>query len=171
MSLDLSAADIEAALAPLRTAKSMPAQTYTSAAIFAAERERIFLRHWFFLCREDQVPNIGDYRTFETQGGPIFVVRGQDGRVRCFANFCRHRGSLLVKGAGNCGARLTCPYHAWSIRLDQAVFGVHFRSALTKVFAISIGSIRISYALSNAIERNVNAGGAHGPSPLSGLAI
>jgi hypothetical protein len=33
------------------------------------------------------------------------------------------------------------------------------------------GSIRISYALSNAIERNVNAGGAHGPSPLSGLAI
>jgi len=33
------------------------------------------------------------------------------------------------------------------------------------------GSIRISYALSDAIERNVNAGGAHGPSRLSGLAI
>ena len=33
------------------------------------------------------------------------------------------------------------------------------------------GSIRISYALSDAIERNMNGGGAHGPSPLSGLAI
>jgi len=33
------------------------------------------------------------------------------------------------------------------------------------------GSIRISYALSDAIERNMNAGGAHGPSRLSGLAI
>ena len=34
-----------------------------------------------------------------------------------------------------------------------------------------LGSIRISYALSDAIERNMNGGGAHGPSPLSGLAI
>jgi len=40
-----------------------------------------------------------------------------------------------------------------------------------KFFVNFVGSIRISYALSNAIERNVNAGGAHGPSPLSGLAI
>ena len=33
------------------------------------------------------------------------------------------------------------------------------------------GSIRISYALPNNIEQKVNAGGAHGPSRLSGLAI
>lgn len=123
MSLDLPAAEIEAALAPLRTAKSMPAEIYTSAAIFAAERDRIFLRHWFFLCREDQVPNIGDYRAFDTQGGPIFLVRGQDGVIRCFANYCRHRGSLLVKGSGNCGARLMCPYHAWSYFSDGRLYG------------------------------------------------
>jgi hypothetical protein len=34
-----------------------------------------------------------------------------------------------------------------------------------------LGSIRISYALPNDIEQKVNAGGAHGPSRLSGLAI
>jgi choline monooxygenase len=123
MSLDLPAADIEAALAPLRTAMSMPAEIYTSPAIFAAERDRIFLRHWFFLCREDQLPNIGDYRAFDTQGGPIFLVRGQDGLIRCFANYCRHRGSLLVKGSGNCGARLMCPYHAWSYFSDGRLYG------------------------------------------------
>ena len=33
---------------------------------------------------------------------------------------------------------LAIQLEAESIRLDQAVFGVHFRSALTKVFAISI---------------------------------
>jgi len=33
------------------------------------------------------------------------------------------------------------------------------------------GSIRISYALPDGIEQKVNAGGAHGPSRLSGLAV
>jgi len=123
MSLDLDDADLAAALAPLRSARSMPAEVYTSEAIFALERARIFLREWFFLCREDQIPNPGDYRAFDTQGGPIFVVRGQDGVVRCFANFCRHRGSLLVKGSGNCGGRIMCPYHAWSYFSDGRLYG------------------------------------------------
>lgn len=114
---------IEAAIAPLRVARSMPADIYTSPEIFAAEREKIFLRHWFFLCREDQLPNLGDYRSFDTQGGPIFLVRGQDGVLRCFANYCRHRGSLLVKGSGNCGARIMCPYHAWSYFSDGRLYG------------------------------------------------
>jgi phenylpropionate dioxygenase-like ring-hydroxylating dioxygenase large terminal subunit len=121
MPLDRDA--IEAALAPLRIARSMPAEIYTSPTIFAAEREKIFLRHWFFLCREDQLPNPGDYRAFDTQGGPIFLVRGQDGVLRCFANYCRHRGSLLVKGSGNCGARIMCPYHAWSYFSDGRLYG------------------------------------------------
>jgi len=34
-----------------------------------------------------------------------------------------------------------------------------------------LGSIRISYALPDGIEQKVNAGGAHGPSRLSGLAV
>ena len=46
-----------------------------------------------------------------------------------------------------------------------------FQNADEGAYYEYVGSIRISYALSNAIERNVNAGGAHGPSPLSGLAI
>lgn len=114
---------IEAAIAPLRIARSMPPEIYTSPAIFAAERAKIFLRHWLFLCREDQLPEPGDYRAFDTPGGPIFLVRGQDGALRCFANCCRHRGSLLVKGRGNCGARITCPYHAWSYFSDGRLYG------------------------------------------------
>jgi choline monooxygenase len=123
MSLDLSGQELEAALAPLRVAKSMPAEVYTSEAVFAAERERIFLRHWFLLGREDQWPEAGDYRAFDTQGGPIFVLRGQDGVLRCFANYCRHRGSLLLQGSGNTGRRIMCPYHAWSYFSDGRLYG------------------------------------------------
>ncbi len=114
---------LEHALAPLARARSMPSELYTSPEIFALERAELFLKHWFFLCREDQMPNPGDYRAFDTQGGPIVLVRGQDGSLRCFANYCRHRGSLLLTGSGNCGARIMCPYHAWSYFSDGRLYG------------------------------------------------
>lgn len=115
--------DLEDALAPLRKAKSMPSEVYTARHIFELERERIFLNNWFFLCRSDQLPKPGDYRTFDTLGGPIILVRGQDMELRCFANYCRHRGSLLLEGRGNCGGRITCPYHAWSYFSDGRLYG------------------------------------------------
>lgn len=111
------------ALAPLETARSMPPEIYTSPEIFALERERIFLRDWFFLCRDEQLCAAGDFRAFETPGGPIFLVRGMDMRLRAFANFCRHRGSLLLQGEGNTGGRIVCPYHAWSYFSDGRLYG------------------------------------------------
>jgi phenylpropionate dioxygenase-like ring-hydroxylating dioxygenase large terminal subunit len=34
----------------------MPAGFYTDPAIFAAEREKLFLKHWFFLTRAEELP-------------------------------------------------------------------------------------------------------------------
>jgi phenylpropionate dioxygenase-like ring-hydroxylating dioxygenase large terminal subunit len=116
-------AAINAALAPIARARSMPAGFYTSPQVFARERDRIFLCDWFFLGRTDQFPNPGDYRAFDTPGGPVILIRGQDGRLRAFANVCRHRGSLLLQGSGNCGARIMCPYHAWSYFSDGRLYG------------------------------------------------
>ena len=109
--MNIAPGEIGAAVAPLNRARSMPAGFYTDPEIFHRERERIFLKHWFFLCREDQLPNVGDYRSFDTPGGPIVLVRSRDGRLSCFANYCRHRGSILLEGRGNTGARIICPYH------------------------------------------------------------
>ncbi|HEY1492794.1 MAG TPA: aromatic ring-hydroxylating dioxygenase subunit alpha, partial [Steroidobacteraceae bacterium] len=45
-------------------------------------------------------------------------VRAEEG-VRAFHNVCRHRAARLVDGPkGNCGKRITCPYHAWTYGLD-----------------------------------------------------
>jgi len=115
--------DLIAASAPINRARAMPAGFYTTPEIFSLERERIFLKYWFFLCREEQVAAPGDYRAFDTPGGPIFVVRGKDNSLRCFANYCRHRGSILVEGEGNCGGRIICPYHAWSYFSDGRLYG------------------------------------------------
>ena len=121
--MNLDPRDVTAAMAPLPRARSMPAGFYTDPAIFAAERENLFLKHWFFLCRDETLPNSGDFRTFDTPGGPVVVLRGADGVMRCFANYCRHRGSILLEGSGNTGGRVTCPYHAWSYLTDGTLYG------------------------------------------------
>ncbi|MGI9386658.1 MAG: aromatic ring-hydroxylating oxygenase subunit alpha [Methyloligellaceae bacterium] len=120
--LRLPAGDVANARAPLETARSMPAGFYTSPEIFENERRNIFLKHWFFVGRTDELPNPGDYRAFETVGGPAILIRGEDGNLRAFANFCRHRGSILLEGEGNC-KRVVCPYHAWSYFIDGQLYG------------------------------------------------
>ena len=78
--MNIAPGEIGAAAAPLNRARSMPAGFYTDPEIFRREREMIFLKHWFFLCRDDQLPAAGDYRSFDTPGGPIVLLRG---RRRC----------------------------------------------------------------------------------------
>ena len=51
------------------------------------------------------------------------LLRSRDGQLRCFANYCRHRGSILLEGRGNTGGRIICPYHAWSYFDDGRLYG------------------------------------------------
>jgi choline monooxygenase len=70
-----------------------------------------------------RLPKPGDYRAFDTPGGPIVLIRSSDGALRAFANYYRHRGSILLEGTGNTGGRITCPYHAWSYLNDGRLYG------------------------------------------------
>ena len=102
---------------PLGAATGLPARFYTSPEIHALEREHILLRHWFFVARAEELSQPGDWRALETVGGPVLLTRDEAGRLHAFANACRHRGSILLQGCGN-RRSLTCPYHAWTYRLD-----------------------------------------------------
>ena len=108
------------ATGPLAGSRSMPSDFYTSPALFDAERTHVLQKHWFFACRDDMLANPGDFRAIETVGGPVVLIRGDDSVLRAFANFCRHRGSLLLQGKGTT-RRVLCPYHAWSYRLDGSL--------------------------------------------------
>ena len=101
---------------PLAEAETMPPWCYTSPAFYRREVERIFAKVWNFIGRDDRIPKPGDYFTLEFVGIPIVVVRDAAGKVRAFANTCRHRGSLVARGDGNCRA-FKCPYHSWTYSL------------------------------------------------------
>jgi len=105
---------------PVMEAETLPPEAYTSEAFYAREVERIFMREWNFMGRADQIPEAGDYVTVDYVGVPVLIARDRMGTLRAFSNSCRHRGSAIAEGEGNCRA-FACPYHGWVYGLDGAL--------------------------------------------------
>jgi len=103
-------------------ARTLAGRFYTSAEIFAHERERIFARHWICVGREEHVPEAGSYFLAEIGGESVIIVRDKDGEIRAHYNVCRHRGARVCEEqSGRLKGALVCPYHAWTYRLDGSL--------------------------------------------------
>lgn len=110
-------------LKPPLEAESLPVWCYTDPTFYRLEVERIFMKVWNFVGRADLMPKLGDYLATDVAGIPIILIRAKDGEIRAFANSCRHRGTKLLTGEGNCRA-IVCPYHGWAFDLDGALISV-----------------------------------------------
>ena len=105
--------------------KSLPGWTYTSDAFFELEKTELILKNWQLVCHISNIPNPGDFFTFEIFNERIFVIRGEKRDISAFQNFCSHRGTKLIDEiSGTCNGKITCPYHAW---------GYDFKGNLIKV--------------------------------------
>jgi phenylpropionate dioxygenase-like ring-hydroxylating dioxygenase large terminal subunit len=106
----------------------VPAARYTDPGFLALEREHVFESSWLFVAHASELPAAGDYvllDALDRMGHPIFLLRGEDGRIRAFYNACRHRGGPLVDAAnGSAGPRLICKYHAWTYDLEGRLVGL-----------------------------------------------
>ena len=114
--------DLEPALRPFGQSRMLPRDAYTSPRVFAFEQERFFAGSWICVGREGDLEGTGAQRAVRVGGAGVLLARGADGRVRAFANTCRHRGHELL-GVGGQTTRRTvlCPYHAWTYDLDGAL--------------------------------------------------
>jgi glycine betaine catabolism A len=115
---------VAALLDSCRPGFALPGPFFTDETLYAAEMEYIFGRHWLFLATEAEIPEAGDYRTYQIGPWPIFLMRRDDGSIAAFHNTCRHRGSrILQQDTGVAGATLMCPYHRWTYDQDGRVVG------------------------------------------------
>ena len=105
-------------------ARTLPGRFYTSAAILAEERERIFAREWSCVGRASRLERPGDYFLCDIAEESIIVVRDAQGSLRAFFNVCRHRGTRICREElGHLTGTIQCPYHAWTYALDGSLVG------------------------------------------------
>jgi carnitine monooxygenase subunit len=122
----------------------LPAWIYSDADFFELEKRTIFRTSWQLVCHLSDIPQTGDYHCFDLLGESVVVVRSSDSVVRSFHNVCRHRASRLLDGQkGNCGGRITCPYHAWTYALDGRLIGVPQRETFRNFDASHHGLVEL----------------------------
>jgi phenylpropionate dioxygenase-like ring-hydroxylating dioxygenase large terminal subunit len=118
------------ALASTRwTARSLPAWVYDDPRLTRLEIERILKPSWQIACHLSQIPNAGDYITFELGADSVIVLREGGGGIGALRNVCRHRGTRLLEGTGRCLGRITCPYHGWTYRYDGSLLATPARDS------------------------------------------
>lgn len=95
---------------------------YTSREFFQDELEKMWKKVWQWACREEHIPEAGDYVVYDIGPYSVIVVRTETGSIKAFHNSCLHRGTMLAE-PGDCGsaAQITCPFHGWAWNLDGSL--------------------------------------------------
>jgi len=107
------------ALRPFGDSRMLPRSAYVNPAVFAWEQIHFFDRGWFCAGLSSQLAEPGDQRAEVSGSASVLVVRGNHGKLRAFANTCRHRGhELLTCGDAAQRNSIICPYHSWTYALD-----------------------------------------------------
>jgi phenylpropionate dioxygenase-like ring-hydroxylating dioxygenase large terminal subunit len=88
---------------------------YFSREFFQKEIDHVWMKVWQWACREEDIPNVGDYQIYEVVGKSLIIVRAPDHSIKALYNSCLHRGRKLVTLNG-CKNEFRCPYHgiAWN---------------------------------------------------------
>ncbi len=112
---------IDDLLAGYRPGYSLEQAFYFSPEIFEEEFTHLFSRQWQYTDHISRIPRKGDYFLVRIAGEEIIVVRGGGDTVYAHFNVCRHRGSRVCLESEGHVRQMTCPYHAWSYRLDGSL--------------------------------------------------
>jgi len=115
----LPAEGLEAALRPFGESRLLPRAAYVEQSVFDWEERHFWRGGWTCVARGEDIAKVGDQRAEAVGRAGVFLVRGEDEKLRGFANACRHRGhELLACGESRNLHVVVCPYHSWSYRLD-----------------------------------------------------
>jgi phenylpropionate dioxygenase-like ring-hydroxylating dioxygenase large terminal subunit len=96
--------------------------------VFAAERERIFLRPWVAVDHAARLDQDGNYFRFDAASRSMLVTRDSGGRLHALRNVCIHAGYPVCDAQEGGAERLVCPYHGWEYTLDGRLVEPAFAS-------------------------------------------
>ncbi|MBI3770720.1 MAG: aromatic ring-hydroxylating dioxygenase subunit alpha [Deltaproteobacteria bacterium] len=124
---------------------TLPVSHYCSDERLARERETLFRRYPIVVAHASELDAPGSCLRHDALGVPLLLVRGEDSRVRCFLNVCRHRGMRLVSEDGACRRKaLVCPYHGWTYGLDGTLLHVPHAEAFPELRPETRGLVSVA---------------------------
>jgi len=115
---------VEISVEDLSQPMTFPVEAYISRDYAEAEADRLWSKVWQHAGRLEDIPEVGDYITYEVASDSILIVRTAPDTIRAYHNVCPHRGRRLVdvpagcNGAKGSGKRFACGFHAWSFDLE-----------------------------------------------------
>ncbi len=97
----------------------VPKERYLSREFLDLEMDRLWPRVWQIACREEEIPQPGDYLEYTIGDQSILVVRSGPDVITAHCNACVHRGTRLAAGRGHFdNGEIQCRFHGWRYALD-----------------------------------------------------
>lgn len=83
------------------------------------EYDNLWNRTWQFACREEHIPEVGDYYVYDLGRYSFIITRVGENDIRAYYNACLHRGTKLrASGTEGCTHEFKCSFHGWTWNLD-----------------------------------------------------
>jgi len=115
--------DIDTSQVPFRVADGVhiPVERYYDQQFADLEYHKMWLHTWQWACREEQIPEPGDYIEYSIVDKTVVIVRQPDHSIKVLNNVCPHRATQLVEPdeSGTFGGnQIVCPFHGWRFGVD-----------------------------------------------------
>lgn len=111
-----------------------PTEAFLSKEYLQAEKRLLWPKIWQMVERETDLPNPGDWMTYDVAEEPVVILRKGDGTLKAFHNVCPHRGRQLVSVPdmppsarspgpvhdvrGKNRRNFVCGFHGWTFDTD-----------------------------------------------------
>ncbi len=91
---------------------------YYSREFMQKEWTHLWPRVWLLVGVTPDIPEAGDYLTFEHGHESFLVVRQEDNSIKAFYNVCPHRANRIALNDSGSVDKFTCAFHGWKFGKD-----------------------------------------------------
>ena len=133
----------------------LPPEAYFDDGWFEQEQRALFGRSWHLAAAVEELVYPGDFVTLVAGRDPLLVIRGADGELRAFHNFCRHRGHQLLEQTGNARTGIVCPYHFWNFAIDGSLRRVPQEAEFAAVDLAGYGLLPAAVAIGRTLRSGI----------------
>ena len=76
--------------------QDIPFERYTTKEYFEKEVENLWSRTWQWACREEHIPEPGDYYVYDIGPYSVIVMRTESGAINAYRNSCMHLSLIHI---------------------------------------------------------------------------